>query len=150
MSFTIKGEEELERRLLSLGADMEDALKKGVLLTAQQVRTHAIKSITEVSQGATVRRSRQGGGTYPHVASSGGDAPNTDTGALVASISAEMDRRKPQATVGSGIKYASFLEFGTKKMEERPFLHPALDKNKNNLVNNVKKVLIAKIKALSK
>ena len=52
MSVQVTGEAELKRILLSLGKDMEDALRAGVFLTAQQIRTHAIKSIQEQAPGA--------------------------------------------------------------------------------------------------
>ncbi len=63
----------------------------------------------------------------PHQASAPGEAPMTDSGALVASI------KPPEvgdlfATVGSPLVYASYLEYGTRKMAPRPIWHKTADK----------------------
>lgn len=150
MSVTIKGEDELERTLLSLGKDMEKAFRGGVLVTAQAVRKDAIKSIQSSSFGAWVKRSRQGGGTYDHVASAPGSAPNTDTGALVSSIAVEMNKKKPEAEVGSNLDYGAYLEFGTKDMDPRPWLSPAVNRNIDNLQSNITKAAMAAIRANAK
>jgi len=150
VSFTISGEEGLKRNLKALGKDMATALSNGVFITASDIRKDAIKSIQAPSFGSYVKRSRQGGGTYDHVAAKAGSAPNTDSGKLVASISVEMDRDKAEALVGSNLDYAGWLEFGTKKMDARPWLQPALDKNKDNLNLNINKGIMAVIKQRSK
>ena len=144
VDFKIQGEDELKRRLLSLGKDMESAMIAGVFLTAQQVRTHAIKSIQEQSFGTWTKRSRQGGGTYDHIAAAPGNAPNTDTGKLVSSIAVEKDEKNIEAEVGSNLDYATYLEFGTEKkngggMDPRPWLQPALDSKRQNLESNIAK-----------
>ena len=150
MSVKLVGEGQLKRNLLSLGRDMDKALGNGVFITANEVRTDAIKSIQAPSFGSYVKRSRQGGGTYDHVAAKSGSAPNTDTGKLVASIAAEMDWKENSALVGSNLDYATYLEFGTKKMDARPWLHPALNKNMQNLESNITKGIMAVIKQRSK
>ena len=116
---------------------MEDAIFGGVILTANEIRTDAIKSIQNKSGGTQVSRSRQGGGTYTHTASAAGGAPNTDTGKLVASIAVEPNKSGVYALVGSNLDYGGFLEFGTSKMGARPWLEPALRKNKDNLQRNI-------------
>ena len=37
--------------------------------------------------------------------------------------------------------YWRFLEYGTKKMSKRPFIRPAIDHNKNRVLNTMKKVV---------
>ncbi len=157
MSVTVSGDDELKRRLLSLGKDMTKAMRSGVLLTANQIRTDAIKSIQGQSFGTYVQRSNQGGGgTYTHIASAPGSAPNTDTGKLVSSIAVEMDASEPEGYVGSNLDYASYLEFGTKnkkgvaKMLPRPWLLPAANANEDNLESNITKAVLATIQAKSK
>lgn len=145
MSVQVTGEAELKRILLSLGKDMEDAMKKGVFLTAQQIRTHAIKSIQNQSFGTYVTRSRQGGGVYSHIAAAPNSAPNTDTGKLVSSIAVEMDGNKAEADVGSNLDYSAFLEMGTTQMEPRPWLMPAVNAERDNLTKNIVKVARAEI-----
>ena len=151
MSVQVTGEAELKSKLLSLGRDMDKALANGVFLTANDVRTDAIKSIQEQSFGSYVQRSRQGGeGTYTHVASKPGSAPNTDNGGLVRSIAVEMNWSKREAFVGSNLDYGAFLELGTKNMDPRPWLEPALRKNMGNLNRNLSKAADAAIQARSR
>jgi phage gpG-like protein len=141
MTITVSGIKELNVALRSLGINADKAINMGVEATAQQVRNTAIKSIQSVSAGETVQRSRQGGnGTYSHVASKAGEAPNTDTGRLVASVAIERPTLS-SALVGTGLDYGLFLELGTSKMQPRPWLQPALDANIKQLPINVGKAI---------
>lgn len=127
-----------------------DAIDAGVFITAQDVRTDAIKSIQTQSVGHVVQRSRQGGkGTYTHVASNEGQAPNTDTGKLVASIAVEKEK-EANYLVGSNLDYAAFLEFGTSKTGPRPWLEPAMRQNIGELNKNISKAADLTIKKASK
>ena len=136
-NFKITGDDELIRKMTSLGADMEKALERGIVATSYQVRNTAIKSIQKQTVGTYVIRYSQGGKRYSHVASKQGDAPNTDTGALVNSIAVQHKKGDLFAFVGSGLDYAKYLEFGTKNMGERPWLQPALNENMKNLEQNI-------------
>lgn len=67
-----------------------------------------------------------------HQASAKGEYPATDTGFLVANIghtTVKHEGTKYVAKVFSGAPYSKFLEFGTRKMGERPFLQPSLERN---------------------
>lgn len=67
-----------------------------------------------------------------HQASAKGEYPATDTGFLVANIghtTVKHQGTKYIARVFSGAPYSKFLEFGTRKMGERPFLQPSLERN---------------------
>ena len=150
MTITVTGVNELKRKLKSLGLSMEDAVFGGVILTANDIRTDAVKSIQQQSQGNQVQRSRQGGGTYTHTAAAKGNAPNTDTGKLVTSIAVEPNRGGVFALVGSNLDYAGFLEFGTSKMDARPWLEPALRNNADNLQRNIDAAADALIQRRSK
>lgn len=134
---------------MMLGAGMKEAVSDGLFLTANDVRTTAVKSIQEVSPGKTVMRSMQGGGVKPHIAADEGYAPNTDSGTLVSRIHV-FKNNDLDFDIEAGINYALYLEMGTVNMRPRPFMQPALDANKNKLVTNIKKVMDVKIKALSK
>jgi HK97 gp10 family phage protein len=149
MTVTVSGDKELNRKLNKLGLKMGQAIDAGVFITAQDVRTDAIKSIQNQSTGRAVSRSRQGGGTYTHVASNEGQAPNTDTGKLVASIAIEKEA-DANYLVGSNLDYAAFLEFGTSKTGARPWLEPAMRKNISELNKNISKAADITIKKASK
>ena len=140
---SVTGDKELMKALKKLGAGATKALRQGINATAQQVRNTAVKSIQQVSQGETVTRYSQGGRPYNHTASVAGDAPNTDTDALVKSIAVEQPNDNT-AFVGSGLDnppYPLWLEFGTSKMKPRPWLQPALDANIGNLNTNISKAV---------
>lgn len=51
------------------------------------------------------------------------------TGTLSRSIEAELaeESGKLVALIGSNLRYAGFVEFGTSKMDAQPYLRPALD-----------------------
>lgn len=57
----------------------------------------------------------------------GGEPPFIQTGRLRRSITNEIIQEAEEVLlrVGTNVKYAAHLEFGTKKMAARPFLRPA-------------------------
>lgn len=55
-----------------------------------------------------------------------GEAPNTDTGRLVQSIKFDFKDNGLTGRVGTNLKYGRALEFGTSKMEARPWLSTAV------------------------
>jgi len=88
------------------------------------VETEAKKNIQENSPGRQVTRYRNSGTKKEHIAAAAGESPNTDTGALIRSISTEV--KEGAVFVGTTLKYAESLEFGTVNMKPRPFLYKAL------------------------
>jgi HK97 gp10 family phage protein len=85
----------------------------------------------------SIQTNSGGGRTYEkynpkrtHTASSAGNPPNTDTGFLVSNIHVVLDIDGLGGSVESRADYSGFLEFGTSKMQARPYLQPALEQNK--------------------
>lgn len=76
-----------------------------------------------------------------HQSSSPGDPPATDTGALVGSIvlDFELNGTTYEAFVVANAKHAVYLEFGTARMEPRPFLGPALERHRADFIKEIKK-----------
>ncbi len=140
MSVKVTGLRDFKVQMQKLGAAFDDAVDDGVFVTANDVRTYAIKSIQETSSGQQVRRSKQGGGTYTHTAAAKGQAPNNDNGDLVRSIAVEK-AGNAKYHIGSNLDYGGFLEFGTSKMGARPWLQPAMQANRKNLINNIQKTV---------
>lgn len=64
----------------------------------------------------------------PHRASAPGEAPATDTGRLIGSIFGGA--RKLNAWVEVRSHYGRWLEFGTRRIQARPFLIPAVERNR--------------------
>jgi len=129
----ITGVDKTIKNLQGLAVDIDSAIDDAVLDVAHMVRSTAIKSIQEQSQGRTVRKTTQGGTPISHTVSAEGDAPNTDTGALVKSVAVEHTKGSRVAEVGSDLDYAAHLEFGTVNMAARPFLEPARQAHKRDL-----------------
>lgn len=148
MSVKVTGDEEVKRKLLSLGDKMTEAVDLGVYATAEDIRDTAVKSIQTVSSGRVVKRSKQGGGTYDHIAAAPGNAPNTDSGKLVESIATE---KKDDAfyEVGTSLPYGNHLEVGTKKMLPRPWLVPAMNAKADELIKNISEVADHLIKKMA-
>jgi HK97 gp10 family phage protein len=128
---SVSGIDKLNQNIDKLLARYGEDVKTALLMSAELVRGDAVRSIQTQTAGKTVTRYRQGGGSYQHVVSAPNTAPNTDTGALVRSIVTEVQGE--DVYVGSGLHYAPHLEFGTSKMIQRPFLNPALEKNRKRI-----------------
>jgi len=67
------------------------------------------------------------------------------TGTLRRSIHTE-DVSNTEVRVGTDVEYAPYLEYGTKKMTARPYLRPAMDENREKVIDKVKAVIQALIK----
>jgi len=77
-----------------------------------------------------------------HRASAPGNPPRPNTGDLIRSII--MDARPTEIEVGSNIlqpAYPKFLEHGTKRMEKRPWLDPAVKKIEPKVKFNIQRIL---------
>lgn len=77
-----------------------------------------------------------------HRASAPNEPPASDTGFLVSQITMNVDVKPNGTVVGqiiSAAPYSKHLEFGTTNMTERPFMQPALQKNKRKIESMFKK-----------
>lgn len=118
---------------------LHEKISEGVLM----IHATAIKNISSRSQGESETRYKP---KRQVTVSRPGDAPNTDRGTLVKSIIFEVDAGELRGVVGSNLSYAKDLEFGTKKMDARPWLAPAFrewlkKKGKNFFKINLRKVV---------
>lgn len=64
-----------------------------------------------------------------------------DTGRLKNSITTEIWNGGYTVTVGTNVKYAPFVEYGTKYWGGKPFLRPAYKDNTENIQRELKKIL---------
>jgi HK97 gp10 family phage protein len=129
---TVVGLDKLNATLKALERDTGRNSKSAYIAGGKLVEGEAKRSIQERSPGNTVTRYRSGGGSYEHQASGPNEAPNTDTGRLVSSINTEI--ADDGVYVGTSLEYGKYLEFGTKDMEERPWLIPALNKKSDDII----------------
>jgi HK97 gp10 family phage protein len=125
-----------------------DALKKQIAkrLTTEaeneiKIRLFSSANLVEAEAKQSIQRGVKSGRIYKrrsvvHQASAPGEPPASDTGFLVSNITKTAVEKSGTAlsiSVESKAKYSKFLEFGTRKMSARPFLQPALEKNKTKI-----------------
>jgi HK97 gp10 family phage protein len=111
----------LLNKLTGAAPILQKATREALAKSALEIHKNAVKSIAKSSKGE--RQKRYNPERTVRV-SNEGDAPNNDTGRLIQSIKFEVE--EDAAYVGSNLKYAAWLEFGTEKMAARPWLAPAL------------------------
>lgn len=117
---------------VTVASGVQTALKQCAL----EIHKEAVLGIRNVSRGEIMTR------YHPKrtvVVSEPGGTPNSDTGQLIQSIQFEIDGNT--AYVGSNLKYAAWLEFGTKWVAARPWLAPALMKCSDKVAEIMKKAI---------
>lgn len=110
---------------------IRQAASRAVLEGAKLVEDEAKLLITNSpATGRVYKRN-----SVEHTASSPGNPPRSDTGDLRKSIfhGPTDDPMTSVVSVNSDIKYAAALEFGTEKIEPRPFLRPALQNKRKEI-----------------
>jgi len=137
---TIEGTENVIRKLRALGQAGEQEGARAVRATAEKIRTDAVRAI---QQGpATGRTYERGSGqnlSASHTASAPGEAPMTDTGNLASS--GRVSHEGLGADIIFQAPYAKWLEYGTMKMGERPFLVPALKSNQRYFSDQLQRAI---------
>ena len=132
---TMKGRREFHAKLSKLaGSDVEKAARRVLYAGADMIRVHADHSIVAGSVS----------GDY-HVPSNPGQPPNNDTDTLRNGIKNRMVAPL-EAQVTSEAPYAAALEFGTSRMEARPYMRPARDKQ----APEIQRLFAAEIDKLTK
>jgi len=146
MKVELTGSKEVQDALREFGIQADAQLAAIVQGTAQNIRTHAIKSIQRGTKSGIVYQKSSPERT--HRASAAGEAPATDTGRLANSIVANIDGKT--AEVIADTEYAAWLEFGTQNMEARPFMVPAMEKERPKFEERLNKVVDAAAKGILK
>lgn len=133
MEFSVKieGLDRIERSTDAIKARAKNEIEKALYASAKRVEGDAKRSILSGEKTGRIYRR----GSIVHRASAPGEAPASDTGRLVNSINSYLNRAAGglEAFIVAGrgtVRYARMLEFGTIKMAARPFMFPALEKNK--------------------
>ena len=146
MTAQLTGTVELRDALRKFGVNADREIAQIVNGTAQNIRTHAIKSVQRGTKSGTVYEKTSPNRT--HRASAPGEAPATDTGLLANSIKAEIDGKK--AEIVADTEYAAWLEFGTQKMQPRPFMFPAMEKERPKWEARLSRIVDAAAKGIIK
>lgn len=106
----------------SLSDRVRKAVMQEVIRGTEDIRNEAISLILHTEKTGRVYRRH----SVEHQASAPGEAPASDTGRLINSITTEYDFQNMTGTINVGVAYGLFLEYGTKNIDPRPFLRPAL------------------------
>jgi len=110
-----------------------------VTRATNMVENTAQESIKKKGTGKTYQKYNP---RVTHTASASGQPPATDTGFLGQNITMKVSVESNGSVVGqiiSAAPYSKALEFGTTKMDARPFMQPALEKNKRKIEGMFKK-----------
>lgn len=139
LKFKVVNKNEFEGKIDLKIKNVLSNLKKTVRVSANEVRNVAITSInqnpragdtvTRYNPKRTIRISKEG------------DPPASDTGFLSSNIHLIVDADQLGASVESRAKYSEALEFGTRHMQARPFLQPALEQGRRKYKEMFKKAV---------
>ena len=114
--------------------ELSDLIRRSTSLVEQTV----LDSIRSGGSGITYQKYNP---RREHTASAQGEPPATDTGFLINSITSIVKKDKGEVVgqVITSAPYAKFLEFGTSNILPRPFMQPALEKNRPKIRRIFKK-----------
>jgi len=147
IKINVKNLDKVLSQLSRLNKELEKPFQEVVKGGGQLIRAEAVKSIQSGGKSGIVyekynpRRS--------HRSSAPGQAPASDTGNLVSKI--RVKQKNPNTTqVESGADYSAFLEYGTSKMQPRPFLFPAFEKSRAKITQAVFNRVVTAIERLVK
>ena len=119
-----------------IGASMAREIDEVCENTALDIQARAQMAIMNPPKSGRIYRR----GNVAHQASAPGEAPATDTGALVNSAYTKKLADADYET-GFTVEYAAALEFGTAKIEPRPYLRPAVEAVKKAFLDAIKRIV---------
>lgn len=138
VTLRIEGLQGLQRALDQYGEEAEAAVRDVVNLTGEELRADIIKRYQRGPK--TGRTYRKYNPKRVHKASAPGEAPATDTGRLVSQTM--FQSVSPFAVeVFNSLKYAEWLEYGTRRIAPRPAWVPAVEKVRPKFVRRLEQVL---------
>ena len=119
-----------------IGASMAREIDVVCENTALDIQARAQMAIMNPPKSGRIYRR----GNVAHQASAPGEAPATDTGNLVNSAYTKKLGDSDYET-GFTAEYAAALEFGTAKIEPRPYLRPAVEAVKKAFLDAIKRIV---------
>jgi HK97 gp10 family phage protein len=113
------------------GSGLDAELARGLFAAGKEIEIEAEHSITEGSISGK-----------GHIPSAPGSPPNADTRLLDTSIDTfVVSQSPPTVHVVSSAPYSAALEWGTSKMEARPFMQPATDKKRKMGIEIIARIM---------
>ena len=147
IKFRVTNLKKVLSQLENLDKQLEPEFQEIVKGGAQLIRGEAIKSIQTGAKSGVVYQMYNP--RREHRASAPGQAPASDTGNLVSKIIVKQKTRNI-TNVESNANYSAFLEYGTSKMEARPFMLPAFEKSKKPILDATFRRVVRKIEEIIK
>ena len=147
IKFNVKNLKKVLSQLENLDKQLEPDFQEIVKGGAQLIRGEAIKSIQTGAKSGIVYQMYNP--RREHRASAPGQAPASDTGNLVSKIIVKQKTRNI-TNVESNANYSAYLEYGTSKMEPRPFMLPAFEKSKKPILDATFTRVVRKIEEIIK
>jgi len=145
---TIVGQIEISKKIKSISDKGKQLVQHAVFKSVADVEKEAKKSVQRGSPSGIVYQRYNPKRT--HQASAPGQPPASDTGFLANNIKRKMDNDNMGGEVGSRSTYSKFLEFGTSKMLPRPYMFPALEKNRKKIKQRISKAIKSATKQATK
>ena len=136
---TVVGSIELQKNLKKISDKGKQLIAHAVFKSVADVEKEAKQSIQRGAKAGVVYRRYNPRRT--HKASAPGQPPASDTGFLVNNIKRKIDADKMGGEIASRAFYSKFLEFGTSKMLPRPFMFPALEKNRQKILKRINQAI---------
>jgi hypothetical protein len=124
--------DQVQAALRAYGARAEAEISKAVQAQAIDIRSDIQRRIQRGPKTGAVYQRR----SVTHQASAPGEAPATDTGTLVSSITYRKTSAL-SAEIESRLGYATMLEFGTQRMSPRPSWTPSVEAKGPDFVRRV-------------
>lgn len=123
-------------RLKRMANDTAGEVLRRLYMAGQLIELDAERSITAGSVSGS-----------GHIPSAPGQPPNRDTGLLDGSIDTEIRAQNPPTVaVVSRAPYAAHLEYGTSRMQPRPYMRPATERNRDEVTRMVGEAVSVVIK----
>lgn len=131
LTMQIQGIEEFAKAIENAKVEVREAVESEIRKSALRVQSAAVKRIQRGP--ATGRIYEKSDPKRTHQASAPGQPPMTDTGRLASSIEWEVDGLT--GYIFTRLEYGVYLEFGTRKMQPRPFFLPSIEEDAPILYN---------------
>lgn len=137
MSFNLHINRKNNNALANVSRNAKKEFGKGLAKMAISISNDAKSSIARGAKTGKIYKRKN----ITHQASAPGQAPATDTGNLISNINVDTSEQTNFIYyVISRAPYSKVLEYGGSKMAPRPFLHPAVVRNKDK-IKDIKNIL---------
>jgi HK97 gp10 family phage protein len=131
---TVRNADRLIRKLQKLPLDARASIGTALAGSVVTLDSYAKQKIQGGGRGGRVYRRR----SVARQSSAPGEFPKSDSGQLVGSLFFKISSDKLRAFFGTKLAYGRYLEFGTSRMQARPWLRPTFKANREKIVERVR------------